>query len=103
MYLINKYIYFYVFLTFIKNHIMKPKKVVESYSEVDQKLKLIGEKIRQLRKKRNPNYENFAAENNINKVTLNRIERGDSVSTKLFFNVLSKLGITSLEKFFKGL
>lgn len=82
---------------------MKPKKVVESYSEVDQKLKLIGERVRQLRKEKNPNYENFAAENNINKVTLNRIERGDSVSTKLFFNVLSKLGITSLKEFFSGL
>ena len=82
---------------------MKPKKVIESYSKVDQKLKLIGEKIRQLRKEKNPNYEDFAAENNINKVTLNRIERGDSVSTKLFFNVLNKLEITSLEEFFSGL
>jgi transcriptional regulator with XRE-family HTH domain len=82
---------------------MKPKKVIESYSEVDQKLKLIGEKIRQVRKEKNPNYESFAAVNNINKVTLNRIERGDSVSTKLFFNVLNKLEITSLEEFFKGL
>lgn len=82
---------------------MKPKKVVESYSEVDQKLKRIGDKVRQIRKKKCPNYEDFATENNINKVTLNRIERGESVSTKLFFNVLQKLEINSLEDFFKGL
>jgi transcriptional regulator with XRE-family HTH domain len=63
----------------------------------------IGDKVRQLRKEKSPNYEDFAYKNNINKVTLNRIERGGSVSTKLFFNVLQKLGITSLEDFFKGL
>lgn len=82
---------------------MKPKKVIESYSEVDQKLEQIGKKVRQLRKAKNPNYEIFAEQNNINKVTLSRVERGESVSNKLFFNVLNKLEITSLEEFFKGL
>ncbi|HUS87361.1 MAG TPA: helix-turn-helix transcriptional regulator [Bacteroidales bacterium] len=82
---------------------MKPKKVPESYKGVNQKLSLIGERVRQLRKAKSPNYEDFASENNINKVTLNRIERGDSVSTKLFLKVLEKLKINSLEDFFKGL
>ena len=82
---------------------MKPKKVPEQYLEVDQKLIQIGEKVRKLRKEKSPNYENFATAYNINKVTLNRIERGESVSTKLFFNVLLKLEITSLEDFFNGL
>jgi transcriptional regulator with XRE-family HTH domain len=82
---------------------MKPKKVPESYKEVNQKLSVIGERVRQLRKVKCPNYEDFAFVKNINKVTLNRIERGESVSTKLFLNVLEKLEITSLEDFFKGL
>jgi transcriptional regulator with XRE-family HTH domain len=82
---------------------MKPKKVPESYKEVNQKLSVIGERVRQLRKVKSPNYEDFALVKNINKVTLNRIERGESVSTKLFLNVLEKLEVTSLEDFFKGL
>jgi transcriptional regulator with XRE-family HTH domain len=82
---------------------MKPKKVPESYLEVNQKLKSIGAKVRMLRKEKSPNYEVFALENNINKITLNRIERGESVSTKLFINVLLKLEISSLEDFFRGL
>jgi transcriptional regulator with XRE-family HTH domain len=81
---------------------MKPKKVPETYLEVDQKLVQIGNKVRQLRKAKSPNYEDFARENNINKVTLNKIEKGESVSLRLFINVIQKLGI-SLQDFFKGL
>ena len=81
---------------------MKPKKVLESYLEADQKLVHIGKKVRQLRRAKSPNYENFARENNINKVTLNKIEKGDSVSLRLFIHVIQKLGI-SLQDFFKGL
>lgn len=82
---------------------MKPKKIPESYLDVDQKLVQIGEKVRKLRKENSPNYEDFALEKNINKVTLNKIENGKSVSIKLFISVLQKLQITSLEDFFKGL
>lgn len=81
---------------------MKPKKVPESYSDVNQKLVQIGEKVRKLRKGMSPNYEDFAAKSNINKVTLNKIERGESVSMKLFINVIQKLDI-SFEEFFKEL
>ena len=55
-----------------------------------------------LRKEMSPNYEDFAAKNNINKVTLNKIERGESVALRLFVLTLQKMGI-SLEDFFKGL
>jgi transcriptional regulator with XRE-family HTH domain len=82
---------------------MKPKKIPESYSDVNKKLKQIGEKVRKLRKEKCRNYEDFALISNINKVTLLRLERGDSVSMKLFINVLQKLGISSLEDFFQGL
>jgi transcriptional regulator with XRE-family HTH domain len=55
-----------------------------------------------LRKGLSPNYENFAANSNLNKVTLNKIERGENVSMRLFVLTLQKMGI-SLENFFKGL
>jgi transcriptional regulator with XRE-family HTH domain len=82
---------------------MRPKKLPESYLEVDQKLVLIGEKVRKLRKEKYSNYESFSKTSNINKVTLNRIELGKSVSMKLFISVLLKLEISSLEDFFQGL
>jgi transcriptional regulator with XRE-family HTH domain len=82
---------------------MIPKKFPESYMEVDQKLELIGEKVRKLRKGKYSNYESFSKATNINKVTLNRIELGKSVSMKLFISVLLKLEISSLEDFFEGL
>jgi transcriptional regulator with XRE-family HTH domain len=81
---------------------MKPKKVPEPYSDVNQKLEQIGTKVRMLRKEMSPNYEDFATKSNINKVTLNKIERGESVSIRLFLLTLQKMGI-SLEDFFKGL
>lgn len=81
---------------------MKPKKKSESFDEINSKMSEIGEKVRLLRKKENTNYEDFAKNRNVNKVTLNRIERGDNVSMKLFLSVLVKLDI-SLEDFFKGL
>jgi transcriptional regulator with XRE-family HTH domain len=80
---------------------MKPKKVPESYSDVNQKLEQIGAKVRMHRKEISPNYEDFAVKNNINKVTLNKIERGESVSLRLFVLTLQKMGL-SLEDFFKG-
>jgi transcriptional regulator with XRE-family HTH domain len=82
---------------------MKPKKVPETYQEVDQKLVQIGERVRKLRKKKYSNYESFSKTSNINKVTLNRIELGKSVSMRLFISVLLKLEISSLEDFFQGL
>ncbi len=59
-------------------------------------------RVRKLRKEMNPNYEDFASHSNINKVTLNKIERGESVSLRLFVLTLQKMGV-SLEAFFKGL
>jgi transcriptional regulator with XRE-family HTH domain len=82
---------------------MKPKKVPESYLDVNQKLQQIGERVRELRKEKYSNYESFSKALNINKVTLNRIENGKGVSMKLFISVLLKLEISSLEDFFHGL
>ena len=68
--------------------------------EIDLLLKKIGGKVRELRKKQHRNYEDWARENNINKVTLNRLERGEVVSTKNLFIILNHLNVSPGE-FFK--
>jgi transcriptional regulator with XRE-family HTH domain len=61
---------------------------------IDQKLKEIGEKVRLQRKAVNKNYQVFATENNINKVTLNRIETGDNFKMSSLLEVLNVIGIS---------
>ncbi|MBN2836155.1 MAG: XRE family transcriptional regulator [Candidatus Delongbacteria bacterium] len=61
----------------------------------------IGEKIRMLRKQ-NPdfdNYEVFAFTHKINKVTLQRIERGENYNMESLLKVLNALDV-SLSNFF---
>jgi transcriptional regulator with XRE-family HTH domain len=69
---------------------------------VDQQLKAIGEKVRELRKQKNPNYEAWAYLNGINKVSLLRIERGENVTMKMLLEILKKLDV-SLPEFFKDI
>ena len=69
---------------------------------VDQQLKAIGEKVRELRRQKNPNYEAWAYMNGINKVSLSRIERGENVTMKMLLEVLKKLEVTP-QDFFKGI
>jgi transcriptional regulator with XRE-family HTH domain len=81
---------------------MKPKKKPVSLADVNIKMTEIGEKLRMIRKERYSNYEDFALTCNINKVTVNKIERGENVSLRLFIYTIQQLEI-SLEDFFKGL
>ncbi len=69
-------------------------------NEVDLLLKKIGKKVRELRKKEQRNYELWVKGKNINKVTLNRCERGEVVTTKNLFIILNHLNV-SPAKFFK--
>ena len=64
----------------------------------------IGEKVRKLRKQ-NPNYinyERFAEANNINKVTLQRIESGQNFKMDSLLKVLDALGV-GLTDFFSDI
>ena len=64
----------------------------------------IGEKVRKLRKQ-NPdyaNYEVFAFTHRINKVTLQRIERGENYNMESLLKVLNALDI-GLSEFFKDI
>ena len=69
------------------------KKVISGTS-VDQQMKTIGEKVREMRKKKNPNYEAWSYLNGINKVSLNRIERGENVTMKMLLEILHKLDVS---------
>ena len=64
-------------------------------SEKDKRLVAIGEKIRMLRKANDnfKNYEVFAFTHRINKVTLQRIERGENYNMESLLKVLDALGI----------
>lgn len=77
-------------------------KKVSSVVSVDQQMKTIGEKVREMRKKKNPNYEAWAYLNGINKVSLNRIERGENVTMKMLLDILHKLDV-SPHDFFSGI
>jgi transcriptional regulator with XRE-family HTH domain len=78
--------------------------MMESTEEKDQRLIRIGEKIRQLRKANDDfkNYEVFAFTHKINKVTLQRIERGENYNMESLLKVLDALGV-KLSDFFKDI
>ena len=69
---------------------------------VDQQMKIIGERVRELRKQKNSNYEAWSYLNGINKVSLNRIERGENVTMKMLLEILKKLDV-SITDFFNGI
>jgi transcriptional regulator with XRE-family HTH domain len=78
--------------------------MAEFKTDKDPTLIKIGAKIRKLRKQ-NPdyvNYEVFAFTHRINKVTLQRIERGDNYNMESLLKVLKVLNI-GLSDFFKDI
>ena len=81
---------------------MKKKKDPELQEEIRAKMKEIGKRVRMERKKVNNNYEDFAKDNNINKVTLARIENGENFTISSLIEVLKALEI-SLPDFFNDL
>ncbi|MGA2408272.1 MAG: helix-turn-helix transcriptional regulator [Bacteroidales bacterium] len=77
-------------------------KKVRSDSSVDHQMKMIGERVRELRRQKNQNYEAWSYLNGINKVSLNRIERGENVTMKMLLEILKKLDV-SVQDFFKDI
>ena len=79
---------------------MKKKVDKELQEEIQARMKEIGKKVRMERKKVNNNYEDFAKDHNLNKVTLARIENGENFTLSSLMEVLKPLNI-SLKSFFK--
>lgn len=69
---------------------------------IDSQLKLVGEKIKKIRKLKYPSYEKFAFAHDLNRVTYGRIENGNDVRLSNLFKVLNALEI-SPEEFFKDI
>ena len=67
--------------------------------DVDQQLKKIGKRVRQLRKAEQKNYEVWAELKNVNKVTLQRFESGKPVSSKNLVIIIKHLNVTLAEFF----
>lgn len=69
----------------------------------EKRLIKIGERLRELRKKAGyKSYENFAFDNEINRVQYGRMEKGANITLASLLKVLDIHKIT-LEDFFKGL
>jgi transcriptional regulator with XRE-family HTH domain len=73
---------------------MKKKSTPFEPVNIEQKLKALGAKVKTKRKVINKNYEKFAIENKINKVTLLRIETGDNYKMSSLLQVLNAIGIS---------
>lgn len=78
------------------------KSEMESQHKNERTLKEIGIKVRSLRKAITSNYEIFAKENQINKVTLARIENGENCTMSSLIDVINALKI-NLDDFFAGI
>ena len=79
-----------------------PKRKVPFSEDVGQKMKEIGSRITDCRQKVGSNYKKFAEDQNINNMTLWRIEKGKEYKMSSFLQVLNAIGITP-EDFFKGI
>jgi hypothetical protein len=71
-------------------------------AEIDRTLKIIGNKVRMHRKSIAKNNLKFSEGNNINKITLCRIENGENYNMRSFIWILRKMNI-SIEDFFNGI
>ena len=65
----------------------------------DLRIIKIGMKVRELRKKVNPNYEVFAFTYNINKVTLSNIETGKDFRMSSLLKILDAIQISQADFF----
>ena len=74
----------------------------DNHHSSDEILRRIGEKVRELRKDQDKNYEDFARKHQINKVTLQRLETGQNFTMKSLVEILGILDV-SIEDFFRDL
>ena len=69
--------------------------------DIEKQLKQIGARIRETRKKKHSNYEDFAYENDINRVQYGRYENGQDMRMSSFLKILKALKISPKEFFGK--
>lgn len=70
--------------------------------EYEMKVKVIGERLKELRRAAGyTSYETFAVDNDFERMTIWRAEAGESISLRTLNRILEKLDV-SFEEFFKG-
>lgn len=75
---------------------------MELTSKQEKRLQKIGERLRELRKQAGyKSYENFAFDNEVNRVQYGRMEKGSNMTIGSLLKVLEVHKMT-LEDFFKG-
>jgi len=70
--------------------------------DIEQMMKGIGTRMKQLRKDKYSNYEYFAYENDLNRVQYGRYENGNDFRMSTFLKILKALKITPKEFFSEG-
>ena len=87
------------FVHLLKINIMPKRKTIELPGEIAPVMKEIGLKVDEHRKKLNPNYRKFAELNEINVMTLWRVQNGEDVKLSSFLMILKKLGVSPKDFF----
>lgn len=81
---------------------MKTEIEPELQKHIDAILIEIGNRLRTARRSITPNYEVFAADHHLNKVTISRAENGKDFKISTLILILNKMDV-SLEDFFLGM
>ncbi|RYE52335.1 MAG: XRE family transcriptional regulator [Sphingobacteriales bacterium] len=83
----------------MKGKANRPKK---KELDVDEQLRRLGQRIKQLRKEHSDSYETFAFENDLPRAQYGRYEKGSDLRFSSLIKVLNALGITPKEFFSDG-
>ena len=78
---------------------MPKRKLIELPEEIAPIMKKIGMKVDNYRKTINPNYRKFAELNDINVMTLWRVQNGEDVKLSSFLMILKKMDVSPKEFF----
>lgn len=81
---------------------MKELSITEPLNDIEQQIKRMGARIRELRKHQEPNYLRWSEQHGVNKVSLLRLENGENFTMKSLLTILMKLGV-SYQEFNQGL
>lgn len=80
---------------------MPKRKPIELPEDIAPVMKAIGIRVDEYRKKKNPNYRKFAEANDINAMTLWRVQNGEDVKLSSLLMILKKLGVSPKDFFSK--
>jgi len=89
------------FVHLFKIMVMSKRKTIELPEEVAPMMEKIGLKVAEYRKRIHPNYRKFAEANDINVMTLWRVQKGEDVKLSSLLQILKKIRV-SPQDFFNG-